>query len=443
MLLIGNGKLVTRDESAPFLKNGCVAIDGGVIVDVGDTARLKQDYPAAEWLDADGGVIMPGMINAHNHIYSAFARGIAIKGYSPKGFLDVLDGMWWTLDRHLLLDDTEASADATFIDCIENGVTTIIDHHASYGEIGESLFRIAKSALKHGVRANLCYEISDRDGEDKMKKAVKENVDFINWCKTQNSDSISGMMGMHAQFTLSDSTLDYCMRQKPDGVGCHIHVAEGIYDVTQCLKQHGKRPVFRLQDFGIIGKDTMYGHCTHVSEAEMELIRETGTMVCHNPESNMGNAIGCPPVLRMFSKGILIGLGTDGYTNDMLESYKVANILHKHENCDPAVAWGEIPAMLFNNNAEICSRLMSHRIGVLKPGALGDVIVADYDPLTPMTKDNINGHVMFGMNGHNVKHTVIGGKIKMKNRELQGIDKARTMAHCRERAEALWSRING
>lgn len=443
MLLIGNGRMVTRDGGTPFIEDGCVAIDGGIIVEVGVTAGLRAKYANAEFIDAQGGVIMPGMINAHNHIYSAYARGLNIKGYAPKGFLDVLDGMWWTIDRNLMLDATEASADATFIDCIENGVTTVIDHHASYGAIEGSLFRIAESAKRYGVRANLCYEISDRDGKDKMRAAVKENVNFLNWCKTQDSDWLSGMMGMHAQFTLSDESLSYCMEQKPEGAGCHIHVAEGIYDVTQCLKEHGKRPVYRLHDYGILGENSICGHCTHVSEAEMDLIKETNTMVSHNPESNMGNAIGCPPVLRMYNKGILIGLGTDGYTNDMLESYKVANLLHKHELCDPTVAWGEIPAMLFDNNAKMCARFMKTPVGVLAPGALGDVIVMDYDPLTPMGADNINGHVMFGMNGHSVKTTVIGGQVKMMDRQLVGVDKAQVMAHCREQAQQLWHRING
>ena len=335
MLLIGNGKLVTRDTQLPFLEDGCVAIENGLVVEVGDTAALRARHPEAEWLDAQGGVIMPGLINAHNHIYSAFARGLSVKGYSPKGFLDVLDGMWWTLDRRLTLDMTQASADATFIDCIENGVTTVIDHHAGYGAIEGSLFRIAQSAEKYGVRANLCYEISDRDGQDKMRAAVQENVDFLKWCEARDPDFISGMMGMHAQFTLSDESLAYAMERKPEGAGCHIHVAEGIYDVTQCLKEHGKRPAFRLHDLGVLGANSICGHCTHVSEAEMDLLAETNTMVSHNPESNMGNAIGCPPVLRMFHKGILIGLGTDGYTNDMLESYKVANLLHKHKTATP------------------------------------------------------------------------------------------------------------
>jgi len=442
MLLLGNGRMITRDARNPYLSDGCVAMENGRIVEIGGTAALKACYPQAEFVDALGGVIMPGLINAHEHIYSAFARGMAIRGYNPKGFLDILDGLWWTLDRHLLLGDTRLSADATMIDCLENGVTTLFDHHASYGEIAGSLFAIADSARQYGVRANLCYEVSDRDGQEKMRAGVKENVDFIRHARNDRTGMLAGLFGMHAQFTLSDATLDYCREQAPEGVGYHIHVAEGIEDVYACLKEHGKRPVYRLHDFGILGENTLCGHCTHVSDAEIDLLKETETSVAHNPESNMGNAIGCPPTLHMLHKGVCVGLGTDGYTNDMLESLKVAKLLHQHNLHDATVAWGEAPQMLFDNNARLATKFFGRELGVLKAGAAADVIALDYVPLTPLDATDIGGHVLFGMSGRSVIHTVIDGKVRMKNRELIGVDKQAVLAHCREAAAGLWRRIN-
>ncbi|MEG0513363.1 MAG: amidohydrolase family protein, partial [Clostridia bacterium] len=176
MLLIGNGRLITRDATLPFLEDGCVATEGKLIKEVGSTTALLRKYPDAKFLDAHGGVIMPGLINAHNHIYSAFARGLSIKGAPRRSFLEILDGQWWTIDRQLLLEDTQASADCFMLECIENGVTAMFDHHASYGEIPGSLFAIAQSAKQFGVKANLCYEISDRDGKEKMQQAIAENV---------------------------------------------------------------------------------------------------------------------------------------------------------------------------------------------------------------------------------------------------------------------------
>jgi cytosine/adenosine deaminase-related metal-dependent hydrolase len=174
----------------------------------------------------------------------------------------------------------------------------------------------------------------------------------------------------------------------------------------------------------------------------MDIIKETDTMVVHNPESNMGNAVGIPPCMEMMRRGILLGLGTDGYTNDMLESEKVANVIHKHVLCDPNAAWGEVPRMLFENNAAMAARSFKTPLGVLEAGAAADIIVVDYDPLTPMTADNCDGHVLFGMSGRSVVTTIINGVVKMKDRELVGIDGGEIMAKCREKSAAMASRIN-
>lgn len=443
MLMVGNGTLITRGKPGELLENGGVVTDGGVIKEVGATSELRKKYPDAEFIDAHGGVIMPGLINAHNHIYSAFSRGISINGYNPHGFLDILDGMWWTIDRNLLLEDTYYSSMATYIDCVKNGVTTVFDHHASFGEIPGSLFRIADAANELGVRTCLCYEVSDRDGEEKMKQAVKENADYIKACQNDTTDMRKAMMGMHASFTLSDATLALCRENTPSGVGFHIHVAEGMDDVYDSLKKYNKRVINRLFDNDILGEKSITGHCIHVNGIELDILKQTNTMIVHNPESNMGNAVGCPPTMDMVHRGITVGLGTDGYTNDMYESMKVANVLHKHNLCDPTTAWSEVPQMLFEGNAEIGGRYFSHTLGELSAGAAADIIVSDYDPLTPMTVDNINGHTLFGMTGRSVVTTIIDGKVRMKDRELIGIDEAKVLAHAREHSKAMWERING
>lgn len=442
MLLIGNGRLVTRDNGF-FIENGAVVTDGALIQDIGTTREMKEKYPQAEFIDADGGVIMPGLINTHNHIYSAFARGLSIKGYNPHDFNDILEGMWWKIDRLLTKENDSLSAKAVYVDSIKNGVTTVFDHHASYFDIPGSLDTLADAANELGVRTCLCYEVSDRDGKEKLTQSVLENERMIRRAQTDESDMLKGMMGMHAAFTLSDETLALCKAHTPDTTGFHIHVAEGPGDQIDSLKKYGKRIVERLFEQGILGEKTLAIHCVHVSPAEMQLLKETDTMVVHNPESNMGNAIGCGPVIRLFKEGILLGLGTDGYTNDMLESYKVGNIIHKHNLCDPTVAWGEIPAMLFENNPKIAGRFFNKPLGVLKKGAYADVIVTDYNPLTPMDGNNVNGHILFGMNGRSVVTTVCNGKVLMKDRKVLVADEKALMQECRESASKLWKSING
>ena len=443
MFLIGNGRLFTRDEKNSYFENGAVVWEGNTIVEVGEFEALKQKYADAEFIDAKGGMIHPAFINTHEHIYSALARGLSIKGYAPNGFLEILDGLWWTIDRNLDNDLTKLSAEATYLECIKNGVTTIFDHHASFGEISGSLFAIEEAAREFGVRSALCYEISDRDGKEKALASIKENVDFAKHALSLKDDFVKGMMGMHASFTISDETMELCRQEKPKEIGYHIHVAEDILDLHRCLKEHGKRIVDRLYDWDVLGGKTLLAHCIYVNPHEMDLIRDTNTMVVHNPESNMGNACGCPPTMEIVHKGILTGLGTDGYTHDMIESWKVANILHKHHLVDPGTAWAEVPEMLFQGNARIANRYFEKKLGVLEKGAAADIIIADYIPPTPMNAGNLNGHMLFGMNGRFVVTTVGNGKVLMKNRELQGIDEERCLAKIREGAARLEKKING
>ena len=197
-----------------------------------------------------------------------------------------------------------------------------------------------------------------------------------------------------------------------------------------------------MYDFDLLGVNSIVVHCVHINSAEMDLIKSTHTMVVHNPESNMGNAVGCPPSMEMMKRGLLVGLGTDGYTSDMLESYKVANILHKHNTCDPTAAWGEIPQMLFENNRIIAERFFDTKLGTLEPDASADIIITDYDPLTPMSADNVNGHILFGMNGKSTVFTMANGRILMKDRKLTMVNEADVYKESRRLAKMLADRIN-
>ena len=442
MYLLTNGKLITRDGDNPYFEHGGVVFEGTSIVEVGTEADLRKKYPQAELVDARGGVIMPAFINAHTHIYSALARGLSISGYNPTNFYEVLDGQWWYIDRHLTLAGTRASADALYLDCIKQGVTTIFDHHASYCEIPGSLFQIADSARQFGIRSCLCYEVSDRDGEEKCLQAIRENEEFISYCQREKDPMLAAMFGGHALFTISDRTFERMVEANNGRTGFHIHVSEGMNDVYDSLQNYGRRPVQRLQDHGILGPQTILGHCIHVNTAEMELIRETGTMCVNNPESNMGNAVGCSPVLQLFRHGILVGLGTDAYTNDMLESLKVALTIQRHNACMPNVGWCEVTDMLFRNNAKIGARYFDAPLGVLKPGAAADLIVMDYKPFTPFSDANIDGHMLFGMTGRQCQTTIAAGRILMKDRELIGIDEEAVNAHILEESKKLWGALN-
>ena len=443
MLLIGNGRVITRDPERPYLENGAVVTDGPKIIAVGEEKQLKKTFPDARLVDAAGGVIMPGLINAHTHIYSGLARGLSIRGNNPTNFLEILEGTWWAIDRKLTLDGTRASAYATILDCIRNGVTTIFDHHASFGEIPGSLFAIRDVAKETGMRACLCYEVSERDGEEKTRQSIRENADFAAWAQEAGDPMIKAMFGGHALFTISDRTFEKMVEANNSMTGFHIHVAEGMNDVYDSLRNYGCRPVNRLLYNGILGEKTLLGHCIHVSPAEMDIIRETGTMVVNNPESNMGNAVGCAPVLQMMKKGITVGMGTDAYTHDMLESMKVFLIIQRHNAALPNVAWGEDVTMQFVNNRIIAEKYFGVPLGILKEGAAADVIVMDYKPFTPFSDGNVDGHMLFGMNGRNCRTTVINGRLLYKDRQFTDLDEERINAWTMEQSVRLWKSLNG
>ena len=367
MIMFGNGVVVTRDAQCPLINGGAVAVgDDGLISALGPTQKLRREYPGAHFVDARGGLIMPGLINLHHHAYYTLARGLTPRPGAGKGLPALLEGRWWRLDRAMNLEDVYHGAAAAFLECVRSGVTTVFDHHASYGAVTGSLSEISRAADELGLRACLCYEVSDRDGEQKCLDSIEENAEFIKWAKAEDSEMIKAMFGGHALFTISDKTFERMVKANDGMTGFHIHVSEGMNDVYDSLQNYGRRPVQRLQDHGILGPMTVLGHCVHLNTAEMDIVKATDTMVVNNPQSNMSNAVGCAPVLQMYAKGILVGLGTDAYTHDMIESCKTVVGIQRHNACHPNVGWCEATDMLFKNNPKIAGKYFGREFGVLK-----------------------------------------------------------------------------
>src|ERR1039457_7288955 len=210
ILLVGNGRLMPRDDRQSLIEDGCVAIEGGLIAAVGATGELRRSYHGAQFIDARGGLILPGLINAHMHLYSTFARGMALKDDAPGDFVEILERLWWRLDKVLTLEDLYLSAVVAMIDGIRNGTTTIFDHNSSPGAVSGSLFRIAEAARLTGLRSCLCYEVTDREGAEVANQSIDENCAFLEDCKQSADSMLRGLFGLHASFTLSDETLARC-----------------------------------------------------------------------------------------------------------------------------------------------------------------------------------------------------------------------------------------
>jgi putative selenium metabolism protein SsnA len=444
--LITNGLLVTWARPNSLIENGALLVRDGLIADMGESGALVERYPEAKRLDANGQLVMPGNICAHTHFYGAFARGMNIPGPPMKDFPDILERLWWRLDRALLDIDIKFSALVCLIDAIKHGTTTLIDHHASPNAIDSALDQIAEAVELAGVRTVLCYEVTDRNGRSGAQAGISENVRFLHSLRDRGSDLLSGTFGLHASLTLSDETLADCVAAITGlGTGFHIHAAEHEADEYDSLHQHGKRVIQRLADAGVLGPKSIVAHGVHIDAAEKNLLRESGTWVTHQPRSNMNNAVGAADVEGMLALGIPVCLGNDGFSNNMWAEWKSAYLLHKSAHRDPRRASGETVAqMAVYNNAALAGVFWPDlAIGSLTLGAAADVILVDYQATTPLTAGNLPWHIIFGFESSMVTTTIVGGKVLMRDRQILTLDEKEITARSRELAAQVWQRFEG
>ena len=443
-MIIKNGKIITWGDQNQIIEDKAVLIRDGFIIRLGSEKELIEQNPKEEILDAQNQYIMPGNICAHTHFYGAFSRGMAIPGNSPKDFPEILTKLWWPLDKALSLDDVYYSALVCIIDAIKHGTTTLFDHHASQTEIDGSLDKIREAVDLSGIRACLCYEVTDRDGEEKARKGINENVRFYNEIKKTNSSGrLKSTFGLHASLTLSDLTLEKSREVAPIEMGFHIHVAEHPSDQYDSIQKSGLRVVDRLKKHMILRENTIIGHAVHVDSKEVAILSECKSWVTHQPRSNMNNGVGVAEVESMLRSGIKVCLGNDGFSNTMWEEMKTAYLVHKLWNHDPRRMSGmDIIEMAINNNAALASQYYEHPLGMIKEGAIADLIFVDYQPITPMTTGNLPWHILFGFNESMVTTTIIDGKVLMRNRKLTTLDENEIANKARELAAKTWQRYN-
>jgi putative selenium metabolism protein SsnA len=442
-MLITNGRVVTFGETNEIIENGAVRVEGALIDQVGSASELRTAYPKDEIIDAGGQLIMPGNICGHTHFYGAFARGMAIPGEPPRDFPEILSKLWWRLDRALSLEDVRFSALVCLVDAIKHGTTTLIDHHASPSALSGSLDQIAEAVSESGLRASLCYEVTDRNGPEEARAGIEENVRFLRSVQEKADPLLAGSFGLHASLTLSDATLADCTSAVQGlDAGFHIHAAEGTADEEDSLRRSGKRVVERLHDAGILGAKSILVHCVHVDAWEMALLRDTGTWVTHQPRSNMNNAVGVAPVEMMLRGGIPVAMGNDGFSNNMWAEWKAAYLVHKVWHGDPRRANGyDIMQMAVANNAKLAGVFWPNAaLGELSPGAYADLILVDYHPFTEMTAGNLPWHILFGFEADAVTSTMVGGKWLMRDRRLLALDEAAIASRARELSASTWER---
>lgn len=437
-LLITNGLLVTLDRDNRFLEGGKLFIQDGFIVEAGDFPADR--YRPDRIIDAGGRPVLPGLINAHHHLYSTFARGFTPPGEPARNFEEILSRMWWKLDRALDEEDVYHSSLLALMEAARAGCTTIIDHHASPACGAGSLDRVEQAFREVGLSGCLCYEVSDRNREG---EGLAENERYIRKCRDAGDGQMAALFGLHALMTLGDRTLGRCAEIAQGlGAGFHVHAAEDAADVRLVRERYGQGIMERFQAFGIPGPRTIFVHGVHLEPGELDVLRETDSLAVVSPESNMNNAVGTPPVLQMLARGVNLGLGTDGMSSDMVAQARALYLSQRAAHGDPAVAFAEACQTLLDGNRVICNRLFPEQRGVLAPGQLADIVIWDYTPFTPLNADTFGGHLLFGLVDAPVRTTIARGRVVVDEGRLPHLDEEAIRARCRERARKLWARID-
>ena len=441
-LLIRNGVLVTMDSPRRILEDHAVAIEQGKVVEIGKTAELQKKHSTAEVLDASGRIVMPGIVCSHSHLYGMLLRGASLKITPPSDFTQILQRVWWPVDEAMNFEDAYASALVASVEFAKSGVTTFADTYSGPNSISGVLDHIARAVEEVGIRGFIAFEATERHSKDEGMKGVQENVRFAEKMHSKPESQAKPLFSIHASFTVSD---DLIKRVKALAAKYHvpitIHASEGLGDLHHNLENYGKRTVERLRDVGLLGPDVVLAHCVNLDENEINMIAQTNTGVAHNPMSNMLNAVGVAPILRMLEKKINVGLGNDGYIFDMFENMRSTYLLHRVYHKNPnAIDPYTILEMATVNGARLYG--MEKEFGSIEPGKKADIIIIKPSVLpTPLNASSVIGHLVNTVDGDDVETVLVNGKLVVKDKQLLTFDEEKAQSISQSAAAKLWERL--
>lgn len=430
------------DTQQRILEGHSVAIEQGRVSEIGKTSDLQRKHTAAQVLDAEGRIVMPGIVCSHSHLYGMLLRGASLKITPPSDFTQILQRVWWPVDEAMNFEDAYASALIASVEFAKSGVTTFADTYSGPNSISGVLDHIARAVNEVGIRGFIAFEATERHSKDEGAKGLEENVRFAKNIQTQPDGKTKPLFSIHASFTVSD---DLIKQVKTQAAKYHapitIHVSEGIGDVHHNLENYGKRTVERLRDVGLVGPSVVLVHCVNIDENEINIIARTGTGVAHNPMSNMLNAVGVAPVVRMLQEKINVGLGNDGYIFDMFENMRAAFLLHRVYHKNPnAIAPYAILEMATTNGARLYG--MEKEIGSIEQGKKADIVIIKPSVLpTPLNANSVVGHLINTVDGDDVETVLVDGKPIVKNKQLTTFDEAKAQSLSQAAASKLWARL--
>jgi putative selenium metabolism protein SsnA len=426
-LLLKDATVATLDP--PRVERASLRIEGERIVERGPSLA---PIAGEEVLDLEGELVLPGLVNAHTHLYSVLARGMPGPKEPPRSFVEILEKVWWRLDRALDEESVHLSGLVGAIEAARSGTTVLFDHHASPSFIAGSLATLRRAVEAVGLRSVLCYEATDRNGPEGRDAGVAENRAFL----AAGPFALTlGMVGAHASFTLSDESLGLLADVARHGnSSLHVHVAEDEADVEDCRVRSGEGIGERLKRHGLLGRKTLLVHGVRLSCAELLEAQAAGAWLVHCARSNMNNAVGHAPTVAFHRAA----LGTDGLDQDMLAEARVAFLRMRDAGQDDALAAAF--GMLAGGH-RLAGAFFGLPLGRLDAGAPADLVVLRYPQPTPLTGANLPGHVLFGLDRSHVRSTMVAGRFVLRDRRIVAVDEAAVLARARRAAPGLWERM--
>jgi putative selenium metabolism protein SsnA len=421
--VITGGILV--DPMMGTLAHGDIAVSGG---------RIGGIETGAGGVDASGCIVMPGNVCSHHHLYSSLARGMPGPERPPRTFPEILERVWWRLDRALDHDTIRLSAALGALEAVRAGTTSIVDHHSSPGVIEGSLDDVAIGIQEVGARAVVCHEVSDRGGTDRARVGIAENVRFA---AEDRWPLVKAMMGAHASFTIGDETLEALVGSARDaGSAVHIHLAEDDCDQRDALDNYGLRTAHRLVRAGALAEGDLVAHGVHLDDSEVDVVRASGAWVAHNPRSNMNNGVGYAPALGL---GERVCLGTDGIDGDLFAEARCAFLKAREASSDAGPRWAL--DRLASGAGLVGSVFGEPAMGTLAHGAPADLMILEYRAPTPFDVSNLAAHFVFGMGSWDVRDVMVAGRWVVRDRQHLAVDEVELRSRCAEAAPALWERM--
>ena len=415
-----------------YIENGYVVFDKH-IVEVGPMSSYKKQADVEE-IDFEGDLLIPSFVCSHAHIYSIFARGLILP-FNPKNFQEILDQMWWKLDAKLTNELTYYSGIAASYEFLLNGVTTVIDHHASGEIIGslECLSKAVSSVAK--MRGVYCFETSDRYN---VEQCIEENINFgLN----MKSAKVRGLFGMHASMSISNETLAK-IAAKNEYLPIHVHVAESKMDEEDSFKKYYKNIISRFNEYKIIKPNSLIVHGVFLSDDELEIIKRSEAYMVVNTTSNMNNAVGLPSVKSYLEFGIPVMVGNDGLNSNMASEYMNVFYTSHVRNATPLkINLGDVINMI-NNSYEYISKMFDIKLGKIQKGYVSDLLRVKYTPFTKMDETNAFGHLFYGtFPNFKPRDVFIDGEYQVKDYKVVNNLLLEEFSKCKPFAQKLWDSL--